>query len=86
MWRVLNAVRGLCFIIGWFIISLAPLSDRLTNNLVSADENILDPNAAVHQPTVVNGHPQGYVNEAYINNSNEPQYYTDGTISRQSMV
>lgn len=42
-WRILNLIRGITAILGWFVISLRPSTDRLTKNLLSADENFLAP-------------------------------------------
>ena len=41
LWRDLNTSRNVLSIVGWFIISLSPLTDRLTENLQEADEEDL---------------------------------------------
>ena len=40
-WRILNVVRGVGAILGWFVVSLRPNTDRLSKNLQRTDENIL---------------------------------------------
>ena len=40
-WRNLNTARGSLSILGWFVLSLAPVADRLTKNLKEADDNLL---------------------------------------------
>ena len=81
LWRVLNTVRGIFFILGWLVISITPVSDRLTKNLKSADENILDPNALQNNPE--NGQNiQGYTNEAYL----PSDYYEGKSTYNKSMA
>lgn len=41
LWRDLNTSRNVLSILGWFVISLAPLVDRLTENLRQTDEEDL---------------------------------------------
>lgn len=33
MWKSLNTVRGVLIILGWFVLSLTPNTDRLSKNL-----------------------------------------------------
>ena len=40
-WKNLNTARGSLSILGWFVLSLAPVADRLTQNLKEADESDL---------------------------------------------
>lgn len=42
VWRTLNLIRGIFAILGWLVISLRPATDRLTKNLETADENIIE--------------------------------------------
>ncbi|KAH3890088.1 transmembrane protein 237-like [Dreissena polymorpha] len=41
LWRNLNTSRNILTIIGWFIISITPLTDRLTDNLKQTEEEDL---------------------------------------------
>ncbi|XP_052801430.1 transmembrane protein 237-like [Mya arenaria] len=41
LWRNLNTSRNVLSVIGWFVISLTPLTDRLTDNLKHTDEDDL---------------------------------------------
>jgi len=41
LWRDLNTSRNILSILGWFVISLTPLADRLTENLRQTDEEDL---------------------------------------------
>ena len=39
--KSLNTARGVCAILGWFVIALAPNTDRLSKNLHEGDDDIL---------------------------------------------
>ena len=39
--RSLNTARGVAAVLGWFIISLTPTTDRLSDNLHDGDDEIL---------------------------------------------
>ena len=41
-WRNLNTARGSLSILGWFVLSLVPVTDRLTKNLREADDLLGD--------------------------------------------
>ena len=41
-WRNLNTARGSLSILGWFVLSLVPVTDRLTKNLREADHLLGD--------------------------------------------
>ncbi|KAL3842870.1 hypothetical protein ACJMK2_020845 [Sinanodonta woodiana] len=40
-WRNINTARGILSILGWFVLSITPMADRLTKNLQEADGNVL---------------------------------------------
>ena len=41
-WLVLNLLRALGAILGWLVIALQPMTDRLSKNLRETDENRLE--------------------------------------------
>lgn len=41
LWRNLNTSRNILSVVGWFVISLTPLTDRLTDNLRHTDADDL---------------------------------------------
>ncbi|ELU09966.1 hypothetical protein CAPTEDRAFT_221820 [Capitella teleta] len=51
-WKILNTVRGVFAVLAWLIISLRPVTDRLTKNLEKADENIIEPQYADPEPEI----------------------------------
>ena len=42
-WSILNLMRGILAMLGWFVVSLRPSTDRLMKSLTKADENFLGP-------------------------------------------
>jgi len=43
-WTRLNVARGILAILGWFVVSLWPYTDRLSKSLLKANDDILQPN------------------------------------------
>jgi len=56
-WTGLNIARGILVILGWFVVALWPRTDRLSESLLKANDDILQPNTVLRnfQTTEGNG-------------------------------
>jgi hypothetical protein len=53
-WQILNVIRGVLAILGWFVVALRPNTDRLTKSLLSANDDILQPSTVTANLTTAN--------------------------------
>jgi len=46
-WFAMNVSRGVLVMLGWFVVAFWPRTDRLSQSLLRANDDILQPNAPV---------------------------------------